>query len=399
MSKRTLILGGGTFNPIRNHLALAAPAFGKTAKILKTMLPEAELVLTKMADSNSNLITNADVDKFLESQLNDPNLGVIILNVALCDYETQIGDIPSGLNAKRLKTKEGPVEVTLTPSDKLLGKIRRKRPDIFLVAFKTTTGEDEQTQFLTALKMMKSAKCNLVLANDLHTKLNMVITAEETIYGKTTDRLASLKELVDILKLRSNGTYNRTNFQENKNLPIQEHTPKSFQKVVRFLIDNQGFIENNGNGFTPGHYCFKNSENSMISSQRKSNHNKVFEEGMGLVTVDKDGIFTATGVRKPSVGARSQWILLNAYPDHDCIVHTHNPLKEGKILSTVEQRPYQCGSLECGMNTLKGIKDYDGIKAVYLDKHGANIIFKSSMDPDKVIAFIKEYLELGVKVQ
>lgn len=396
--KRILILGGGTFNPIRNHLSLAAPAFGKTARILKELIPEAELVLTKMADSNSKLVTNEDVRLFIEEQLKDPDLSVIIMNAAICDFESQIGDIPSGLNSERLKTSQGDIQITLTPSDKLLKQIRIQRPDIFLVGFKTTTGEDENTQFLTALKMMKSSKCNLVLANDLTTKLNMVITAEETIYGQTTDRYSSLKELVDILKLRMNGTYNRTKFIEKENVAI-EQTPESFRKVLKFLINNQGFIENNGNGFTPGHFCYKNSENSMISSQRKSNHNKVFSEGMGLVSVDSEGQFTAEGIRKPSVGARSQWILLNSYPEYDCIVHTHNPLKVDGTLSTVDQRPFQCGSLECGINTLQGIADYDGIKAVYLKKHGANIIFKSTDDPEKVIEFIKKHLELGVKVK
>lgn len=396
--KRILILGGGTFNPVRNHFALAAPAFGKTARKLKELLPESELVLTKMADHTSSLITNEDVKNYLDKELKDPNLSVIIMNMAICDFEAQVGDVPSGLNAKRLKTKDGEFDLTLRPIDKLLKKIRLERPDIFLVGFKTTTGETEEDQFLIALKMMKSVKCNLVLANDLTTKLNMVITAEETIYGKTIDRNASLNELVEILKLRMNGTYNRTKFLEKENVSVND-TPESFRKVLKFLVENGGFIENNGNGFTPGHFCFKNSDHSMISSQRKSNHNKVFDEGMGVVTVDSKGKFTAEGKRKPSVGARSQWILLNSYPDYDCIVHTHNPLKTAKTLNTVDQRPFQCGSLECGMNTLQGIEDYQGIKAVFLDKHGANIIFKSSEDPDKVIEFIKNHLELGVKVK
>lgn len=32
--KKIIILGGGTFSPIRNHLSLCAPAFGTTAKYL-----------------------------------------------------------------------------------------------------------------------------------------------------------------------------------------------------------------------------------------------------------------------------------------------------------------------------------------------------------------------------
>lgn len=67
--KRAIILGGGTFNPIRNYLALAAPAFEKAAKRLKELMPEAELALTKKADSSSKLITNKDVKKYLDQTI------------------------------------------------------------------------------------------------------------------------------------------------------------------------------------------------------------------------------------------------------------------------------------------------------------------------------------------
>jgi hypothetical protein len=361
LMKRTVIIGGGTFNPIRNHLSLAAPAFGKTAREMKKLMPEAELVLTKMADYNSNIITNEDLSKYLDTLIADQTVGTIIMNAAVCDFESQVGEEKSDLMATRLKTKDGELTLDLKVSDKLLKKIRIQRPDIFLVGFKTTTGLSSDDQFLVALKMMKSVKCNLVLANDLHTKNNMVITAEETIYGESVDRHKSLKELIEILQLRHRATYNHTNFLEQDNLGIDQ-TPQSFREVLKFLIDNGGFIENNGNGFTPGHFCFKDSDHSMISSQRKSNHNNVFTEGMGKVLVDEKEKFTAMGKRKPSVGARSQWVLLNAYPSYDCIVHTHNPIKNKDTINTVSQRPYQCGSLECGLNTLKGIEDYEGIR-------------------------------------
>ena len=59
--RRTIILGGGTFQPIRNHLSLSAPAFGTTARILHVLIPNSELVLTKMADYTSTLMSNEDL--------------------------------------------------------------------------------------------------------------------------------------------------------------------------------------------------------------------------------------------------------------------------------------------------------------------------------------------------
>lgn len=58
------------------------------------------------------------------------------------------------------------------------------------------------------------------------------------------------------------------------------------------------------------------------------------------------------------------------------------------------------GSLECGVNTVSHLGTFGpNIKAVYLEKHGANILFKSSQDPNEVIEFIKANLELGTKVK
>ena len=40
MNKSVIILGGGTFSHISNHLALSAPAFGSTAKQLYSLCKE-----------------------------------------------------------------------------------------------------------------------------------------------------------------------------------------------------------------------------------------------------------------------------------------------------------------------------------------------------------------------
>ncbi len=399
--KRTIIIGGGTFQPIRNHLSLSAPAFGKTARFINSIYEHSELYLTKMADSNSNLVTNEDVEKFIDELLLDNNVGTIVLNVAFCDYKSlPIDGIEPGLHAERLKTVEGNIDITLTPTSKIISKIRKQRPDIFLVGFKTTTNKTPDEQFSIGLKMMKSVKCNLVLANDTVTRNNIIITAEESIYGNSTDRDSVLRELVEMTESRSNGTYNPSIFKECNSFDIQR-TPESFQEVIQFLIDNGGYLENNGNGFTPGHFCWKNSPNTFYSSQRKANHNLVFTEGMSLVEVTKDDKFIVEGKRKASVGARSQWLILQQNPGYDCIIHTHNPMKSNSLMPVTPQKPYQCGSLECGINTVTHMKSFDNglIVAVYLEKHGANILFSSKNDPKSVIDFIKNNIELGIKVK
>lgn len=395
---RTIIIGGGTFSHVRAHLSLAAPAFGSTAKLMHLFMPGSELVLTKMADSTSDITTNDDLAKYVERLITDETVKTIVFNAAVCDFTGKIGNVASGKYAERLSTAEGNNTIDISPSDKIISSIRVNRPDIFLVGFKTTAGAKSfDNQFLPALRMMKKSKCNLVLANDVVTHRQFIITPEEASYDVGPDRIRAISELVSMIGLRNNLTYHRTNFKQRSSFDMY-HTPDTFQAVMSFLIENGGYIENNGNGFTPGHFCYKFSHNTFLTSQRKANHNLVFSEGLTFVEV-KDGKVSACGDRKPSVGATSQHLMFERYPGYDCIVHTHNPRRPDSKVPVVSQRPFQCGSIECGLNTLGGMKEFDGIMAVYNDKHGINVLFRSSDDPKKVIEFIKSNVVLGEKVK
>ncbi|RYF07884.1 MAG: hypothetical protein EOO77_25495, partial [Oxalobacteraceae bacterium] len=188
---RIHVLGGGTFSHVRAHLAIAAPAFGGTARAIHAsyskvdrgggkvaLVNPATLHLTKMADHTSGLVTNEDVAALVDRLIADPETRIIYLNVALCDYDGTVGETPSGKYAERLKTSEGEQTVVLTPSDKIISRIRRDRKDIFLVAFKTTAGATSDEQYAAGLNLLKANSANLVLANDLITRNNMVIAPE-----------------------------------------------------------------------------------------------------------------------------------------------------------------------------------------------------------------------------
>lgn len=397
---RKIVIGGGTFAPVANHLSLCAPAFGGAARYISSML-DAELVLTKMADPQGHhppvngfkLSTNKDVSDYIDTLIEDPDVKLIVLSVAFCDFEYPGGDF----HGDRVKTADGDMSLDVKVAEKVIDKIRRARPDIFLVGFKTTTNATTEEQFLSGLNMMKRAKCNLVLANDTVTRNNIIITPEETYYGDTTDRKDALYELCVMVDARMKCTYTRTVFNEQDSYPASTLHP-NMQQVLRYLIDNGGYIENNGRGFTPGHFCERTSENAFLSSQRLADHNRVFEEGMSLVRVNGEQ-FEVFGRRKASVGARSQWLMLKNNPDYPFIIHTHNPLKLGSRLNLVPQKPFQCGSTECGMNTLNGLQDFgNGILAVYLHKHGINMMFRRDVAPQTVIDFLNNNVVLGKKV-
>lgn len=199
------IFGGGTVNFVRSHLALCAPAYGSTARALYSCLlangiPEAalSLELTRMADSSSRLETNANVAERLDTLLATPETKAIIFNVALCDYEGTVGDVPSGKYAKRLSSRAGAQTMVLTPADKLLKRVRLVRPDIILVGFKTTAGDSEDRQLAQAGRQISETQAHWVLANDTVTRHNLLVQNQDgdaTLQWSSDDRQASLEYL------------------------------------------------------------------------------------------------------------------------------------------------------------------------------------------------------------
>jgi hypothetical protein len=226
----------------------------------------------------------------------------------------------------------------------------------------------------------------------------MIITPEQARYSVTTDREAALKELVSMSLSRAKGTFTRSTVIEGKPVPWNElAVPASLKKVVDHCIGKGAYKP--FNGATVGHFAYKNvwsktGEEAFVTSKRKVDFNKLSEVGMVHCRSNNANEVIAYGA-KPSVGGQSQRIVFQDHPEMDCIVHFHCPPKT-KDLSVRSQKDFECGSHECGKNTSNGLReDEPGIKCVYLDKHGPNIVFHKSIDPQKVINFIDKNFDLS----
>lgn len=414
------IYGGGTVFHVRPHLAISAPAYGHTARHIEHLVTEdvitrhgsrdiVHLWLTKMASFGSRLETNEDVwDSINRNIINDPlrepgDRHVIFMSVALCDWTAGVVAAddsvqPSGKDQLRLRTELGEHDLRLTPADKLIGRIRKERKDIFLVGFKTTSGLAPQDQFWAGLKLLKSASCNLVLANDVHTRLNMIVTPEETPYSVTMDRDAVLRELVEMTVARSALHFTRSTVVDAPRIAwADEQVPAALRAVVEHCIKRGAYKPFLGK--TVGHFAFRGPRSPIITSIRGSNFNNLAETGMVAIDPKGDDEVIAYGA-KPSVGGQSQRAIFRDHPGLDCIVHFHCPARPGaeKELSVRSQRLFECGSHECGQNAASGIRPVAGatlpLGAVMLDGHGPNVVFSRDIDPQVVIDFIEKHFDL-----
>lgn len=439
------IISGGTVSRVATHLALCAPAFGKTGQSLLNLchriMPELEVVLhqTKMitgsqrVDSGTwydgKLETNEDIARLVKAMTEDMSTKIVFMPVALCDfdvseithwethvdpkgmiYDNEKGALVSvagsiiqqkpGKGAARLSTHgNGHYTLMLKPADKVIKNVREKRKDIFLVGFKTTDGVSEDEMYLAGLRLLKESSCNLVLANDVKTKLNMVITPEEARYHVTTERYEALSGLVEMAYLRSHLTFTRSTVVAGEPVPWSDPiVPLALRQIVDYCISKNAYKP--FQGATVGHFAAKLSHDTFITSKRKTNFNDL--DKIGLVRIKTDGPDTVLAYgAKPSVGGQSQRIVFSDHPEYDSIVHFHCPLKPESLVPTVSQREYECGSHQCGKNTSNGLKTYwengHSFSAVFLDQHGPNIVFNSAIDPQIIIRFIEENFDLSAK--
>lgn len=415
MNKIIHIIGGGTVFHIRNHFALCSPAYGRTARSLNELFKEkvldrilrdqgekmdVHLHLTKMAGGRV-YETNEDISKLIDEIVADTKTKIVVMNAALCDYTGYVssGPIPEvGKDVGRLDSKSNPeVTMTLLSSEKIVQKIRKKRKDIFLVAFKATCGASEQEQYLAGLNLLKTASCNLVLANDTKTRMNMIITPEEAKYSVTEHRWDALTELVDMSLLRSHLTFTQSTVVSAEGVPWDsQEIPATLRQVVDYCIGKHAYKPFKGS--TVGHFACKLGAQEFLTSKRRTNFNDLAK--IGLVRIKTDGPDTVLAYGgKPSVGGQSQRIVFNDHPEYDCIVHFHCPLKKAAkdYVPIRSQREFECGSHECGRNTSQGLKKIGNLSAVMLEQHGPNIVFNHSIDPKEVIDFIESNFALDEK--
>lgn len=187
--QKCVIFGGGTFNHIACHLSLAAPAFGATAKKTASMFEamqtgmECELVLTKMADPTSDLVTTEDVARYVDQLLINPCVKMIVMNSAICDFE-----IENPSDQARLSSQVDYPVVLKGIKTKIIATIKEKRPDIVVCGFKTTHGDTRQEQIDKATASMQVSNLDLVLANDLQTRSNILVS-RSTVYYDDRDSL------------------------------------------------------------------------------------------------------------------------------------------------------------------------------------------------------------------
>jgi hypothetical protein len=196
MTDKVIIVGGGTFNHVAAHLALAAPAFGNTARQVFQLFKDhqhgmaPELLLTKMADHTSKIVTNEDLTIKLFDIASDTNIKALVMNAAMCDFEMSNPSTEQRLSS----SKDYKVELRGVRG-KLITDLRKLRPDLIIAGFKTTAQAGTAEMMGKGFMQIANSGVDFCLANDIHTRTNMLLAADGCITRGTRDHV--LRCLVD----------------------------------------------------------------------------------------------------------------------------------------------------------------------------------------------------------
>jgi hypothetical protein len=188
ITRKVVIFSGGTMVHVRPHFSLCAPAYGKVGDTLtfelnklsaltRAISPESAFwvdhIKTKMAGGDE-VETNEDLTTKLDEVLLDRNVKAIVMAAAVCDFEPD--GISYGKDFGRLDSQFG-YKLQLKPSEKIIDRIKKVRPDIILATFKTTSDESQETLQYKATNNLERCGSDIVLGNDIKRKYNMLVTS------------------------------------------------------------------------------------------------------------------------------------------------------------------------------------------------------------------------------
>lgn len=401
---------------MRPHLSLSSVAYGRTARRLKDLCApvwgedNVHLHLTRMANSGTgDLETNEDVRRLLVRIVADPDVKVLFLPVSLVDFTAKVlakGSVPtdSGKLEPMLRSGDGRHIASLDPSEKIIPGVRHYRKDLYLIGFRTTAGASEDEQFVAGYRFLRSASCNLVMTNDMHTRINMIVAPEQVRYHTSLDKDEVLERLTTMVSSRSRLTFTRTTTPVGPDVPwASEVVPEALRAVLEHCVSRGAYKAVLDT--TPGYVSVREGDRSILTTARWADVRKIDEEGLTRCEFGEDRAVTAYG-RKPSFEIQDQISVFRDHEGVDCVIHFHCPLRPDRpdSIPVREQWPFECGSHESGANVSSGMKRFGESTAVMLRGHGPTVAFSKDADPGKVVSFIERNFDLlgrtdGIKAE
>jgi phosphopantothenoylcysteine decarboxylase/phosphopantothenate--cysteine ligase len=169
--KRVLITSGGTLEKIDDIRFIANKSSGKMGAALAESCVLRGAAVTFLKARHSLSPRYKVIEQVFETADELEHLLVQhISNTDICFHVAAVSDysISHPLTGKTSSTRPLPLE--LTPKTKILDKIKKHNPHVFLIAFKAEWGITGKKLISAARKRLAASKADMIIANDVSKK-------------------------------------------------------------------------------------------------------------------------------------------------------------------------------------------------------------------------------------
>jgi phosphopantothenoylcysteine decarboxylase/phosphopantothenate--cysteine ligase len=168
--KHILITAGPTWVPIDNVRVISNTSTGETgillAQELRAQGARVTLVLGPVADKGIRAHVKIirfrfydELKNILIKEIRSKKYDVVIQSAAVSDYR------PSEIHDKKIKSGINNLKLFLKPTDKIIDRVKKLDPDVFLVGFKFEPGTTKNTLIDRAQSFIRRSKADLAVAN------------------------------------------------------------------------------------------------------------------------------------------------------------------------------------------------------------------------------------------
>lgn len=281
-------------------------------------------------------------------------------------------------NEGKISSKSNNIAIKLEQTPKIINMIKKISPYTFLVGFKLLENVSDEKLFDVGFDLLRSNKCNLVLANDIKkiregNHIGMLIYPEKS-YDTFTGKESISENLVDITIKRYKAKHPHS-IQESNNNTIDENIYKEMKDIGKQLYDN-GFLPEVKNHDrtdkigTYGNMSIRHNNMFYITCRNVHKGNLKNTDISKITKVHErkeDNIYTNVYYNselKPSIDTSIHYYIYKE-TSYNAILHVHTDNVFLGIPYIDEQ--YPCGSEPEKDAILEKIKEND---IVQMKKHG-----------------------------
>ena len=387
-----IVTTGGTSEPIDDVRAVTNFSTGRFGVEIAAAFDAAGNNVTVLASREAALHSDAagipanrfgsaaDLSALLTDMAVPARRCVVVHAAAVADYT------PTAVTGK-LSSDRDELTITMARTPKIVDSLRdtwgRKA---FLVGFKLTSGATVSELHAAARTLMKRAKLNLVVSNDLTECRDgrhpvWLITQEGGAIRVEGDRRSVAARIAEFICAREDVTWSATVTNPDRLAPQTSEPHRELMGEILELADAAALLPGtDGNAVVAtGHRVSSHhSGPTLFVTPRQVPKSEVTVEDCIPVVVDPDAHVVAawppahTPDAKPSIDTNVQARILAAFPDTGAILHTHELW--GRTTAATPF-PYPCGAAEeadavIAAARAAGVAAHSRAFSVTLDHHG-----------------------------